>query len=118
MEPVLTLTYYAQLREQMLTDQPAGSGRASDCPGLNANPLIGRASSTGSLLGIDAEPVIVALQNEYKQDVNGAKIFPRLKHLARLATGLFEGPAGVFAVFYLLAIIALSGALLFFTFSR
>jgi len=75
-------------------------------------------TSAGSLFADDAAPVIVAIQNDYKQNVKGAKIFPLLKPLPRLATGLFEGLAGVFAVFYLLAAVALSGALLFYTFSR
>ena len=75
-------------------------------------------TSAGSLLADDAAPVIVGLQSEYKKDVNGAKVFPRPKPLPRLATGLFEGLVGVFAVCYLLAVVALSGAVLFYTFSR
>jgi hypothetical protein len=75
-------------------------------------------SSAGNAFAVDALPVIVAAQNENEKHVNGAKTFLRLKPLARLATGLFEGLAGVFAVFYLLAAVALSGALLFFTFGR
>jgi len=75
-------------------------------------------TSAGSLFAVEAAPGSVALQNEYKKDVNGANIFPRHKLLARLATGLLEGLAGVFAVFYLLALVALSGAVLFYTFSR
>jgi hypothetical protein len=72
----------------------------------------------GDLLAVDAAPAIVALRNEYKKDVNGAKLFLRLEPLPRLATGLFEGLTAVFAVIYLLAVVALSGAVLFYTFGR
>jgi hypothetical protein len=75
-------------------------------------------TSASSLFAGDAAPVIVALQNEYKKVVNGTKVFPRLKPAPRLATGLFEGLAAVFAVFYLLAVVALSAAVLFYTFIR
>ena len=67
---------------------------------------------------VDKVPMILALQDEYKKDANGAETFPQLKPLARLSTSLFEGLVGVFAVFYLLAVAALSGALLFYTFTR
>ncbi|MBV9874222.1 MAG: hypothetical protein JO025_05800 [Verrucomicrobia bacterium] len=75
-------------------------------------------SSAGSAFAIDALPAIVALQDENQKDVNRAKTFLRLARLVKPTTGLFEGLAGVLAVFYLLAVVALSGALLFFTFSR
>ena len=74
--------------------------------------------SAGNIFAVDEAPVIVALQDEYKKDKNGAKTFPQLKPLARLSTRLFEGLAGVFAIIYLLAVVALSGALLFYTFTR
>ena len=75
-------------------------------------------SSAANSFAVGEVPVIVALQDEYKKKVNGAKTFSQLKPLARLSTVLFEGLAGVFAIFYLLAVVALSGALLFYTFTR
>jgi len=75
-------------------------------------------SSADSMFAVGEAPIIVALQDEHKKDVKGAKTFPQLKPLARLSTGLFEGLVCVFAVFYLLAVAALSGALLFYTFTR
>jgi hypothetical protein len=53
MEPVLTLTYYAQLREQMLTDEPAGSGRAS---AMGDIAFVG-AIYPGSATGCRNEPI-------------------------------------------------------------
>ncbi|MBV9877441.1 MAG: hypothetical protein JO025_22120 [Verrucomicrobia bacterium] len=74
--------------------------------------------STGNVFAVGEAPVIGALQDAYKKDVKDAKTFPQLKPLARLSTGLFEGLVCVFVVFYLLAVVALSGALLFYTFTR
>jgi hypothetical protein len=79
-------------------------------PQLNLRP--------NSVFTIGEVPMIFAAPNDNIKEVNEAKTFPRLQPMARLATALFEGLAGVLAVLYLSAAIALSGALLYYTFSR
>jgi hypothetical protein len=71
--------------------------------------------SGGSLLTVYTAPATVTTEREIHKAVTGTKTFSRIRLLIRSTT---EFVTEVFAVLYLLAVIALGGAVLFFTFCQ
>jgi hypothetical protein len=69
--------------------------------------------SGGNLLTVYTAPATVTTEREIHKTVTGTKTFSRIRLLIRSTT---EFVAALFAVFYLLAALALGGAVLFFTF--
>jgi hypothetical protein len=71
--------------------------------------------SGGNLLTVYRAPATVTTDREIHKTVTGTKTFSRIRLLIRSTT---EFVAGLLAVFYLLAALALGGAALFFTFCQ
>jgi hypothetical protein len=69
--------------------------------------------SGGNLLTVYTAPATATPEREIHKTVTGTKTFSRIRLLVR---STMEFVAGLFAVFYLLATLALGGAVLFFTF--
>lgn len=63
------------------------------------------------------QPKTIAFKQRRFKSLKVAKLVQNWRSILRLTT-LFEAFAGIFLVSYLLAAIALTGALLFYTFNR
>jgi hypothetical protein len=81
------------------------------------NPTLNLSSASGAL-AVDDVPASFALQRESDKYVTRAKTVRHILPSAWRPAKLVEGIAAVITAFYLLGAIALSGALLFYTFSR
>ena len=70
-----------------------------------------------SILTLGQPRTIAAKRTEF-ESVTGTKLASQSWRSVWCVTSLFEAFAAIFVVFYLLALVALSGAVLFYTFSR
>jgi hypothetical protein len=73
--------------------------------------------SAPSLLAAGQPVTLAAEQTEFKSARVAKPAFPNWRLIWGITT-LFEVCAGIFVVFYLIAAVALAGALLFYTFTR
>ena len=74
--------------------------------------------STYSLLAVDPAATTAATQKEFRKRATASNLASEIRASVCHATILFEGFAGILAVFYLSVVAALSGLLLFYTFNR
>ena len=81
------------------------------------NPTL-EITPNGDLLAVNEATATVATKSEFKKSATLANSLSRVWSSVRCTAEWFEGFAAVLALFYLLAAVALSGAVLFYTFSR